>query len=112
MHLLFIKDHKITMAQCVLTECPSGFKRRENSCYRVFPEKYTWLDASVKCRNVGAELAVSDSAAENKWLWQFAVSKGRINYLGKCVPAQMQINCYIVNLSLVIPLQTKFSRGI
>ncbi|OWF39260.1 perlucin-like [Mizuhopecten yessoensis] len=81
--------------QEVTAACPDGFIRHENSCYRLFHNKFTWPEASSFCRSYNTHLlyletesefgfikaraaeiggegfwtGATDALTENEWIW-------------------------------------------
>jgi hypothetical protein len=73
--------------------CPSGWVYFDNKCYLFDKEPVTQEAAEAKCRNLGARLLEIDSAAENRFIVDRAISSRTANWfdymwtgfwLGKC----------------------------
>ena len=51
------------------TECPRGWYRYDDSCYKAFEEKKTWLKALDFCRNIDSDLlSIRDKNEKNAML--------------------------------------------
>ncbi|XP_066299937.1 neurocan core protein-like [Branchiostoma lanceolatum] len=48
--------------------CAGGWTERNNYCYKVIGNKVSWTEANPQCKQLGANLASVQSAAENKIL--------------------------------------------
>ncbi|NWR40766.1 CLC4D protein, partial [Tachuris rubrigastra] len=46
--------------------CPKGWKRFQNSCYFLSPDKMSWADSEQNCTGMGSHLVVINSEEEQQ----------------------------------------------
>ena len=62
------------------TECPRGWYKYQDSCYKEFAEKKTWLKASDFCRNIDSDLlSIRDKKETNAMINKYLRSS-RLRY--------------------------------
>ncbi|KAL8608004.1 hypothetical protein ACOMHN_023820 [Nucella lapillus] len=59
------------LAGTVLGQCPSGFVHHGESCYAIPMAEGSWADGMMMCQELGGQLAVIETAAEQGYLEGF-----------------------------------------
>ncbi|XP_038047586.1 snaclec trimecetin subunit beta-like [Patiria miniata] len=55
--------------------CPPGWKNWHQSCYAIYFDRISWVDASKSCDGKHSHLVVPNSQAENDFLWRMVMER-------------------------------------
>ncbi|XP_038047593.1 snaclec coagulation factor IX-binding protein subunit A-like [Patiria miniata] len=55
--------------------CPPGWKNWNQSCYAIYFNRVSWMDASEFCESRGSHLVMPNSQPENDFIWRMMTER-------------------------------------